>query len=120
MAHALPYPNLDLVLTAAVATIAALRAEGRTVLLHCVQALSRTPIVAALMARGSPAVPCVTLWPTFCLLCPGQSQPRPAGGVGATRMSVESSRVQLIFVPVPIAHTARSFGQLFRGLVIEM
>ena len=41
-------PNLDFVLTDAAAAIAALRAEGRTVLLHCVQAQSRTPAVAAL------------------------------------------------------------------------
>ena len=41
-------PNLDFVLTDAVAAVAALRAEGRTVLLHCVQAQSRTPTVAAL------------------------------------------------------------------------
>jgi len=47
MTHALPYPNLDLVLTEAVATIAALRAGGRRVLLRCVHLLSRTPIVAA-------------------------------------------------------------------------
>jgi ADP-ribosylglycohydrolase len=41
-------PNLDFVLSDAAAAVAALRAEGRTVLLHCVQAQSRTPIVAAL------------------------------------------------------------------------
>jgi predicted protein tyrosine phosphatase len=41
-------PNLDFVLTDAATAIAALRAEARTVLLHCVQAQSRTPAVAAL------------------------------------------------------------------------
>jgi ADP-ribosyl-[dinitrogen reductase] hydrolase len=41
-------PNLDFVLTDAAAAVAALRDEGRTVLLHCVQAQSRTPAVAAL------------------------------------------------------------------------
>ena len=40
-------PNLDFVLTDAVAAVAALRDEGRTVLLHCVRAQSRTPAVAA-------------------------------------------------------------------------
>jgi ADP-ribosyl-[dinitrogen reductase] hydrolase len=40
--------NLDFVLTDAVAAVAALRAEGKAVLLHCVQARSRTPAVAAL------------------------------------------------------------------------
>jgi ADP-ribosylglycohydrolase len=40
--------SLDFVLTDAAAAVEALRAEGRTVLLHCVQAQSRTPAVAAL------------------------------------------------------------------------
>lgn len=40
-------PNLDFVLADAAGEVAALRAEGRTVLLHCVQAQSRTPAVAA-------------------------------------------------------------------------
>ncbi|MBC7559673.1 MAG: hypothetical protein H7270_09995 [Dermatophilaceae bacterium] len=40
--------NLDFVLTDAATAVAALRDEGRTVLLHCVQAQSRTPTVAAL------------------------------------------------------------------------
>jgi ADP-ribosyl-[dinitrogen reductase] hydrolase len=40
-------PNLCYVLTQAADAVAALRAEGRTVLLHCVQAQSRTPAVAA-------------------------------------------------------------------------
>ena len=39
---------LDFVLMDAARAIAALRAEGKTVLLHCVQAQSRTPAVAAL------------------------------------------------------------------------
>ena len=51
-------PNLDFVLTDAVAAVEALRAEGRTVLLHCVQAQSRTPAVAALYgARLSGSTP---------------------------------------------------------------
>jgi ADP-ribosyl-[dinitrogen reductase] hydrolase len=41
-------PNLDFVLTDAAAAVTALRAEGKMVLLHCVQAQSRTPAVAAL------------------------------------------------------------------------
>ena len=40
-------PNLDFVLADAATAVAALRDEGRTVLLHCVQAQSRTPSVAA-------------------------------------------------------------------------
>jgi ADP-ribosyl-[dinitrogen reductase] hydrolase len=41
-------PNLAYVLHDAVDAVEALRAEGRTVLLHCVQAQSRTPTVAAM------------------------------------------------------------------------
>jgi ADP-ribosylglycohydrolase len=41
-------PNLDFVLADAAAAVSELRDEGRTVLLHCVQAQSRTPAVAAL------------------------------------------------------------------------
>ena len=41
-------PNLDFVLTDTVELIRHLRNEGRTVLVHCVAAVSRTPTVAAL------------------------------------------------------------------------
>ena len=41
-------PNLDFALNDAAGAVAALREEGKTVLLHCVQAQSRTPTVAAL------------------------------------------------------------------------
>lgn len=41
-------PHLDFVLLDAVRTIESLRAQGRTVLVHCVEACSRTPTVAAL------------------------------------------------------------------------
>lgn len=41
-------PHLDFVLLDAVGTIQELRAQGRTVLVHCVEAYSRTPTVAAL------------------------------------------------------------------------
>ena len=41
-------PNLDFVLTDTVRLIEELRAEGRTVFVHCVAAQSRTPTVAAL------------------------------------------------------------------------
>ena len=43
-------PNLDFILTDAATTIAALRDEGKTVLLHCVAAQSRTPAVAVAYA----------------------------------------------------------------------
>ena len=41
-------PHLDYVLLQAVNAVEQLRREGRTVLLHCVGAYSRTPTVAAL------------------------------------------------------------------------
>ena len=41
-------PHLDFVLTEAVETIESFRMQGRTVLLHCVGAYSRTPTVGAL------------------------------------------------------------------------
>ncbi|QYH34787.1 ADP-ribosylglycohydrolase family protein [Salinibacterium sp. M195] len=50
-------PNLDFVLADAADAVAALRAEGHTVLLHCVQAQSRTPTVAALYAARHLNVP---------------------------------------------------------------
>jgi len=49
--------NLDLVLRDAADAVAAFRAEGKTVLLHCVQAQSRTPSVAALYAALHRGVP---------------------------------------------------------------
>jgi len=51
-------PHLDCVLHQAATAVAVLRAEGHTVLLHCVQAQSRTPAVAALhsiLTHGIPA-----------------------------------------------------------------
>jgi ADP-ribosyl-[dinitrogen reductase] hydrolase len=50
-------PHLDFVLLDAVRAIEAFRAQDRTVLVHCVEALSRTPTVAALygMRRGAEA-----------------------------------------------------------------
>jgi hypothetical protein len=44
-------PNLDFLLDDAARTIRALRDQGRTVLLHCVEGKSRTPSVAARYAR---------------------------------------------------------------------
>ncbi|MEO6200277.1 MAG: dual specificity protein phosphatase, partial [Cryobacterium sp.] len=50
-------PNLDFVLVDTVDEIAALRAEGHIVFVHCVQALSRTPAVAALYSTRHCRVP---------------------------------------------------------------
>ena len=55
-------PNLAFTLQDAASAVAALRAEGRTVLLHCVQARSRTPTVAALygaLVTGRTPVACL-------------------------------------------------------------
>jgi ADP-ribosylglycohydrolase/protein-tyrosine phosphatase len=49
-------PHLDLVLHDTVTTIERLRSSGRTVLLHCVEARSRTPAVAALYGMRRRAV----------------------------------------------------------------
>ena len=49
--------HLDFVLHDTARTIAGLRAEGRTVLVHCVQARSRTPAVAALYSATFCGVP---------------------------------------------------------------
>lgn len=43
-------PNLGFVLDDAVTAIEAFRAQGRSVLVHCVQAHSRTPTIGALYA----------------------------------------------------------------------
>ena len=53
-------PNLEFVLADAADAVAALRAEGKIVLLHSVQAISRTPAVAALYAARHLGVPVET------------------------------------------------------------
>jgi ADP-ribosyl-[dinitrogen reductase] hydrolase len=63
-------PNLDFVLTDTVAVIAALRAEGHTVLLHCAQAQSRTPSVAALFAALYRNVPVERALAEVCAVLP--------------------------------------------------
>lgn len=55
-------PHLDFVLLDAARAVAKFRAEGRTVLVHCVQAQSRTPTVAALygaLVTGQPPLQCL-------------------------------------------------------------
>ena len=55
-------PHLSFVLHEAAAAVRQLRSEGRTVLLHCVQAQSRTPTVAALygaLVSGRPPRECL-------------------------------------------------------------
>jgi len=50
-------PHLEFVLHDAVAVLAELRSQGRTVLLHCVAAQSRTPTVAALYGARVTGMP---------------------------------------------------------------
>lgn len=55
-------PFLDEVLVDAADAVAALRAEGKVVFLHCVMAVSRTPAVAALYAARHRGVPAAEAW----------------------------------------------------------
>ncbi len=50
-------PNLEFVLDDAARAVRDLRSEGRTVLLHCVQAMTRTPTVAALYGARHAGIP---------------------------------------------------------------
>ena len=63
-------PNLDFVLADAADAVAAFRAEGKTVLLHCVQVFSRTPAVAALYAARHRGVPAETALAEIHLVLP--------------------------------------------------
>lgn len=63
-------PHLDLVLADAADAVARLRAEGRTVLLHCVAAQSRTPTVAALYAHRHRGVPLAAAVAEVCAALP--------------------------------------------------
>lgn len=70
-------PNLDFVLHDTVTAIETLRADGRTVLLHCVQAQSRTPTIAALYgARRQGIDPLAALADVTSAL--PHAQPNPA------------------------------------------
>ena len=81
-------PNLRHVLDEAASAVARLRAEGRTVLLHCVSAQSRTPTVAALYAQRlghaptealrklEGALPAVAPNPTFAAIIAGGDERR--------------------------------------------
>ena len=78
-------PHLDHVLTQAADTVAALRAEGRTVLLHCVQAQSRTPAVAALYAARHLGVPPETALAQVTAALP-DAHPNPAFRAALARL----------------------------------
>lgn len=64
-------PHLQHVLRQAADAVADLRREGRTVLLHCVQAQSRTPTVAALVSARHLGYPHVEAVDHVCEALPG-------------------------------------------------
>jgi ADP-ribosylglycohydrolase len=79
-------PNLDQVLADTADTVAALRAEGRTVLLHCVAAHSRTPTVAALYAHRHLGIPMDRAIADVCMALPAAS-PNPGFRAALYRLS---------------------------------
>ena len=64
-------PHLGYLLGQAADAIAMLRGQGRTVLLHCVQAQSRTPAVAALYGARHRGVPIERAIDDVCAALPG-------------------------------------------------
>lgn len=70
-------PHLDLVMEQAADAVAAYRAEGKRVLLHCVQAQSRTPSVAALYAVRHLGIPAEEALTQVCGALPAAS-PNPS------------------------------------------
>jgi ADP-ribosylglycohydrolase len=83
-------PNLDFVIDDAAQTVARLRDEGRTVLLHCVAAHSRTPTVAARYAvlRGRP--PDLALRDVVAAL--PNARPNPSFRLALDRLADRTSR----------------------------
>ncbi len=73
-------PNLDLAMREAADTVAALRAEGRTVLLHCAAGQSRTPAVAAAYAVRHLGADPATALERVCAALP---HPRPKDAMRA-------------------------------------
>jgi hypothetical protein len=91
-------PNLDLVLAQAADTVAALRAEGRTVLVHCADAVSRTPTVAALYAARHLGIPVQQALRDVRAVLP-DARPSPAflaalDRLGAAAPATENAAVQ--------------------------
>ena len=83
-------PNLDLVLAQAADTVAALRAEGRTVLVHGVDAISRTPTVAALYAARHLGIPVQQALRDVRAVLPA-ARPNPAFMAALDRLGVAAS-----------------------------
>ena len=70
-------PHLGYLLDQAADAVAVLRGEGRTVLLHCVQAQSRTPAVAALYGARHCGIPIERAIDDVCAALP-DAQPNAA------------------------------------------
>ena len=70
-------PNLQLVMEEAADAVAAFRAEGKRVLLHCVAAHSRTPSVGALYAVRHRGIDPTVALEQVCNALPAAS-PNPA------------------------------------------
>jgi hypothetical protein len=102
--------NLDLVLTQAADTVAALRGEGRTVLVHCTDAVSRTPAVAALYAARHLGIPMQQALRDVRAVLPA-AQPAPAFLASGTETTGRGP------VPDPPGSAAqRSPGRESRGV----
>jgi protein tyrosine/serine phosphatase len=56
-------PNLELVAEQTIDLLSSLRAEGRTVYLHCVDGGARTAFIAALYGARIEDVPATKVWP---------------------------------------------------------
>lgn len=85
-------PNLDLALRESADVVAALRAEGRTVLLHCAAGQSRTPSVAAAYAVRHLGVDPATALDRVCAALPSPA-PNPALRAAVARMTPAGARL---------------------------
>ncbi|MFN8043045.1 MAG: ADP-ribosylglycohydrolase family protein [Mycobacterium sp.] len=82
-------PHLDFVLTDAVRAVERFRDEGRTVLLHCVGAYSRTPTVAALYGARRCGISTRQALRDVQSVLPG-AHPNPAFGAALKRLDPTS------------------------------
>lgn len=83
--------NLDLAMREAADAVAALRAEGRTVLLHCAAGQSRTPAVAAAYAVRHLGMDPVIALDEVCAALPSPA-PKSALRAAVTRMTPTGTR----------------------------
>lgn len=90
-------PNLDLVLADTADAVAALRTEGRTGLLHCVAAHSRTPTVAALYSHRRPGILMDRAIAEVCHALPA-ANPNPGFRAALDRLSRCAAPARIIIV----------------------